>query len=201
MSDKKIYKTLKSTSEGEYKEKGSKFIAYAFPLLSIEQFQEELLMMKELHDDASNFCYAYRIGLKGETYRAYDDNEPSGSAGMPIYNQLRSFEVTNVGVIVARYYGGSKLGIPGLIQAFKESTTEALENNEIVEEEVQIQFELKFSYAQMNDVMVLIKRNKAKVLQQDFDNDCVLRASISESLFVPIKNIIDNMMGVEVEVI
>lgn len=196
MADRKVYKTLKGNSEGEFKEKGSKFIAHAFPVQSVEAFQEELALMKELHD-ASNFCYAYRIGLNGETHRAYDDNEPSGSAGMPIYNQLRSFEITNVGVIVARYYGGSKLGIPGLIQAFKESTTEAIENNEIIEEEVQVIFELKFSYPQMNDVMVLIKRKQAKVLQQDFDNECIMRASLPESVFEEVKGVVDNMMGVD----
>lgn len=197
MADRKVYKTLKASSEGEFKEKGSKFIAHAFPIQSIESFQEELAMMKELHD-ASNFCYAYRIGLNGETHRAYDDNEPSGSAGMPIYNQLRSFEITNVGVIVARYYGGSKLGIPGLIQAFKESTTEAIENNEIVEEEVQTVFELAFSYPQMNDVMVLMKRNNAVIIHQDFDNNCNLKARLPESVFEEIKGVVDNMMGVEV---
>ena len=198
MADRKVYKTLASSSEGEYKEKGSKFLSYAFPVQSVEDFQAQLKMMKELHD-ASNFCYAYRIGLNGETYRAYDDNEPSGSAGMPIYNQLRSFEITNVGVIVARYYGGSKLGIPGLIHAFKESTNDALDQNEIIEEEVQVVFELQFTYAQMNDVMILIKRNKAKVIQQNFDNDCLLKASLPESIYSDIVGIIENMQGVQLK--
>lgn len=166
------YKTLSSYSEATIKEKGSRFIACAKAIRSLEEFKYFLEEIKNKYPAAVHYCYAYRIGIKNLLFRANDDGEPSGSAGKPIYNQLLAKELDNVAVIVVRYFGGTLLGVPGLIHAYKTSTEETIKNNTIVIEEISNRVELRFDYLKMNDVMKLIKRYNIDIINQNSEMDC-----------------------------
>lgn len=173
-----VYRTIASASEGIYKEKGSKFIAIAVPCRSEEEAKTHLESWRKEHYQSRHVCYAYRFGAKGEVYRANDDGEPANSAGQPILGQLLSFDVTNVLIGVVRYFGGTKLGVGGLITAYKTATKEALEAAEIVEREVLLQLQLDFPYAVLPQVMSIIKQVQAQIDSQQFDLDCRLLVSI-----------------------
>ena len=152
------YYTIEKPSVAEFKERGSKFIAYAFPIADVSEFKLRLAEIKKEHPKATHHCFAYRLGLDGNTYRVSDDGEPSGSAGKPILGQIDSKQVTNVLVIVARYFGGTQLGIPGLITAYKTTTAFALQTTAIVQKPVLHHFQLQFDYTQMNEVMMVVKQ-------------------------------------------
>jgi len=154
------YKTIKSPVKGLYKDKGSKFIAIAFPVLSEEEFKKQLNSIRSEYHDARHHCYAFRIGTIEVLERYNDDGEPSGTAGKPILGQLHSFDITNVGIVVVRYFGGVKLGVGGLINAYKQATCDALGHAEIVEKEVMDYYKLFFDYSQMGDILSLLKKNK-----------------------------------------
>ncbi|MCT4638671.1 MAG: YigZ family protein [Bacteroidales bacterium] len=175
------YKTLDSNSEGLYKEKGSKFIAYAYPVTSEEQIKEIVAGLKKEYYDARHHCFAFRLGSDGKRYRANDDGEPSGSAGKPIYGQLLSYELTNVLVVVIRYFGGTKLGVPGLIRAYREATVDAIESNTIIEKTVDVIFNIEFDYLVMNDVMKIIKDLNPNIESQSYEMLCTMRLSIRMS--------------------
>ncbi len=175
------YKTLDSNSEGLYKEKGSKFIAYAYPVTSEEQIKEIVAGLKKEYYDARHHCFAFRLGADGKRYRANDDGEPSGSAGKPIYGQLLSYELTNVLVVVIRYFGGTKLGVPGLIRAYREATVDAIESNTIIEKTVDVIFNIEFDYLVMNDVMKIIKDLNPNIESQSYEMLCTMRLSIRMS--------------------
>ena len=151
------YKTIKSDSQGIFKDRGSKFIAYARPVYSQEAFKDWLQSIKKEHFKARHHCPAFRIGLEQIEERSSDDGEPNGSAGLPILNQLKSQELLNVGVVVVRYFGGTKLGVSGLIQAYKEAAIDALKNADIIEKEIRSYYQIEFDYALMTEVMALIK--------------------------------------------
>lgn len=178
MSEKFTYKTLQSLSKGEYSEKGSKFIGLAINVSSEENVKQLLSEWKEEHSGASHLCYAYKLGVKGEKYRANDDGEPNNSAGAPILGQLNSFELTNTLVGVVRYYGGTKLGVGGLIGAYRKGAKEAILNGKIVVKKVKKQINLSFSYEDMPFVMNILKRNNLKPEYQLFELDCSLGVSI-----------------------
>lgn len=182
------YKTLATESVGEYKDKGSKFIAYATPLSeksdseSIEtDFVHFLEKVKKEHPKARHHCYAWRVGLDGNRYRSNDDGEPSGTAGRPILGQIDSLGLTNVGIVVVRYFGGTLLGTSGLIAAYRESAAEALKNAEIIEKIVEDIFEIRFEYDKMPDVMNAVKRLNINILKQEFDEKGMLTVSIRKS--------------------
>lgn len=168
------YKTLKAQSEGIYKEKGSKFIGIAVPCSTEIQAKEFLEKWRKEHFQARHLCYAYRFGANMEIYRANDDGEPSNSAGPPILGQIQSFELTNVLIGVVRYYGGVKLGVGGLINAYRTAAREALEQGEIITSIVKDIFELSFSYEEMPFIMSVIKESDIAILQQNFEGDCTL---------------------------
>ena len=178
---KDIFKTISTPTIGEYKEKGSKFIAYAFPASTALGWQVRLEEVKKLHPKARHHCYAYRLGVNDDNYRANDDGEPSGTAGKPILGQLRSFEVTNVFVVVVRYFGGTLLGASGLIHAYKTAAMIALQQATIVEKTVSDVYRLTFEYAIMSEVMNAIKRLKLPIVQQDFGNIGVVDVAIRQS--------------------
>lgn len=180
------FKTLNSISEGIYKEKGSKFIAIARHVESIDEVNSFLEEVKKKYHDARHHCYAYRLGFGGELYRANDDGEPSGSAGLPILGQLKSAEVTNSMVIVVRYFGGTKLGVSGLIRAYKTASRDAITNNEILEKTVMGYIQLVFDYSFMNEVMRFIKNHELDIIEQSFEMTCEMKISIPVS---KIKNI------------
>jgi len=175
------YKTIIKSSEGLYKEKGSKFIALAFHAGSEEDCKKILLDVKKEYYDARHHCYAYRINPEDEKFRSNDDGEPSGSAGKPILNQLYSFDLFNVMVIVVRYFGGTKLGVSGLVNAYKSSAREALASANILTKHLTREFELVFEYPLMNDIMRVIKEENLKILVQDYTSLCVIKISITKS--------------------
>jgi uncharacterized YigZ family protein len=167
------YKTIEQASqEILFKEKNSKFYGYAFPVISEEEVKAHLELLKKEHFSARHWCYAYQIGTEKIHYRANDDGEPNNSAGMPIYGQIQSFDVTNILVVVVRYFGGVKLGVGGLISAYKTAAQIALENVEIVEKTIDKQFMLTFGYAHMNKVMRIIKEKNLTIVAQKMELDC-----------------------------
>ena len=169
------FKTIKAPSEGIYKEKGSKFIAFAIPTATETQFKEAQARIKKDYHDARHHCYAFSIGSEGKLYRYSDDGEPNNSAGKPIYGQLLSFGVTNVTIIVIRYFGGIKLGVGGLITAYKEATKDALNNATIIQQEVTEFLSISFKYETMNSVMGLVKTFDLEIVEQQFALDCIIR--------------------------
>jgi uncharacterized YigZ family protein len=178
---KDTYLTLAHESESIYKEKGSKFIAYAAPLSIEADFSVFLDKIKKEHPKARHHCYAWRMGMDKNVYRANDDGEPSGTVGRPILGQIDSFGLTNVGIVVVRYFGGTLLGTSGLIQAYKESSADALKQGEVVEKTIQDIIEVRFGYDKMSDVMNAVKKLEITVLNQVFEENGLLTLSIRQS--------------------
>lgn len=178
-SENDIYKTLDFPSEEVlFKEKNSKFFGYAFPVSDENEIKEIIESLRKEHFSARHWCYAYQIGTEKIQYRANDDGEPNNSAGMPIYGQIQSFEVTNVLVVVVRYFGGIKLGVGGLISAYKTAAQMALENATIVEKTIDKQFKISFGYAHLNKVMRIIKEKKLQIIAQKMEMDCEIVIAI-----------------------
>lgn len=177
-----IYKTIESPAEGFFKDRGSKFFTYAYPVRTEEEIKEHLVFLRELHPKAVHHCYAWRLGLDRNRFRANDDGEPSGSAGRPILNTLYSADVTNILVVVVRYFGGTLLGVPGLINAYKVSTEDALQNATIVEKNVTDYYSLLYPYEKMNAVMRIIKEMDLVTYDQKFDMDCQLKVEVRQSV-------------------
>jgi len=175
------YKTIKDVSEGLYKEKGSKFLAFAHPVQSVAEVKPILESYRKTYHDARHVCYAYVVGPEGEEFRANDDGEPSGTAGRPIHGQILSFGLTNVLVVVIRYFGGILLGTGGLVVAYKAASAEALLTAEIVEMTVDQDFIFRFEFPFMNDVMKLVKTFDAHILYQDYDMDCGMTLRIRKN--------------------
>ena len=176
-----LYKTIAAPIEVAMRERSSKFLSYIYPVQSEEQIREALEALRKRYFDATHHCYAWRLGPKGEHYRANDDGEPSGTAGKPILGQLLSHELTDCLVVVVRYFGGTKLGVPGLIAAYKESAQQAIEAAEIIEKTVDRAITVHCPYLTMNDVMRIIKEEQPKVVGQEFDNLCTMHLTIRES--------------------
>ncbi|WP_439479614.1 IMPACT family protein [Chryseobacterium aquaticum] len=173
------YKTIENSVENILlKEKGSKFIGFAFPVNNENELKNALEKIRSEHPKATHHCYAFRMGINGENYRANDDGEPSGSAGLPIYNQLLANEITNVLVISVRYYGGTKLGVSGLVKAYKESAKITLEEANIIIKELEAEIEIQFNFNQQNLIFTLLSKFDAKVLNFDADENCILTASL-----------------------
>jgi uncharacterized YigZ family protein len=169
------YLTIKNISEGTYKEKGSKFIAFAIPVRNIDEIKDILAQYKKDYYDARHVCFAYRLGAEKLDFRYNDDGEPSGTAGKPIYGQILSNDLTDILIIVVRYFGGVKLGTSGLITAYKDSAANAIANNEIIEKTVDVVFSIEFEYPLLNSVMRIIKDEDILILEQTFDNDCFMK--------------------------
>ncbi|QPH40283.1 IMPACT family protein [Pedobacter endophyticus] len=175
------YKTIQSPSEGIFRDRGSKFIAYAYPIRSEDQVKPILTHLKAEHAKARHWCYAYRLTPDRSVFRINDDGEPSGTAGRPILNCLLSADITNVLVVVVRYFGGTLLGVPGLINAYKNASLEALASANVITKTINDVYEITFNYLQMNHVMKLVKDENLDVLKQQFDVDCLLRIEIRKA--------------------
>jgi uncharacterized YigZ family protein len=173
------FKTLQSNAEGIYKEKGSRFHAFAFPVESAVEIKEKIDALKKEYFDARHHCYAWMLGPDKKEFRAFDDGEPNHSAGDPILGQIRSKNLTNVLVVVVRYFGGVKLGVGGLITAYKSAAENALDNAVIIEREVIELIRILFDYTATPDVMRLVKEFDLKIRQQDFDERCLLEAELA----------------------
>jgi len=175
------YKTISRTSEGYYKEKGSKFFAFAYPVSSEEEIKEIQQKLRKDYYDARHHVFAWRLGADKKRYRASDDGEPSNSSGPPILGQIQSFDLTNILIVVIRYFGGTKLGVSGLINAYRTAAKEAIANNNIEEKTVMSYYRIEFSYNEMNSVMKLIKDNNINQTNQKFDLNCSMEISIKVS--------------------
>ncbi len=166
------YTTISAPATAEFRDRGSKFLAYAYPLNSVEEVKSLIAALKKEHPKAVHHCYAYRVGIDGTVYRANDDGEPSGSAGRPILGQIDSAGLTNVLVVVVRYFGGTLLGVPGLINAYKTVTTEALATIAPIEKNVEFHLKLNFDYTIMNEVMMVLKQFEATIIKQEMTLFC-----------------------------
>ncbi len=178
---KDSYLTVEGNAEAIFKEKSSKFLCYAFHVESEEEIAAHLERLRKQYYDATHHCYAWRLGPFGERFRANDDGEPSSTAGKPILGQMLSREVTNCLIVVVRYFGGTKLGVPGLIAAYKESAAAALDASKVVERTVDTRIRVEFSYVVMNDVMRIIKEEQPVVESQTFDNLCSIMLAVRNS--------------------
>lgn len=175
------YKTIATAVECASRERSSKFLSYIYPVQTEEQIREALEALRKRYFDATHHCYAWRLGPHGEAFRANDDGEPSGTAGKPILGQLLSHELTDCLIVVVRYFGGTKLGVPGLIAAYKDSARQVIEEAEIIEKTVDRLFTIHFPYLAMNDVMRIIKEEQPRIRGQEFDNLCTMHLTIRES--------------------
>jgi len=180
---KDTYKCIsKASEEVLFKDKNSKFFGYAFPITSEEEAKVHIEDLKKKHHQARHWCYAWQIGKENHQFRANDDGEPSNTAGMPIYGQIQSFDVTNILIVVVRYYGGIKLGVGGLINAYKTTAQMALENSKIVKRTIDEVFVLKFDYPEMNLVMRVIKEHNLNIIEQKLELDCEIHISVRKKL-------------------
>ena len=161
------YNTIEKSSLAEFKDRGSHFLAYAFPVQTTDDFKKRLKELKEEHPKAAHHCFAYRIGIDGNNFRSSDDGEPSGSAGKPILGQIDSKQLTNTAIVVVRYFGGTLLGVPGLINAYKTSASLCLQLTPIVQKPVLINYELEFDYTLMNDVMLILKKYNCSIITNE----------------------------------
>jgi len=176
------FQTIATTTEGLYKSKGSKFISFALPVKTVEEIKEVISGFRKKFHDARHICYAYVLGSEGTEFRANDDGEPSGTAGRPILGQIHSKGITDVLVVVVRYFGGVLLGTGGLVSAYKEAASIALKDAVVVVKNVEIQCEIHFQYQMMNEVMKLVKDSETVIDTQYFENECVLKC------LVPVRN-------------
>jgi len=165
--DPHFYSTIEIPAIAEFKERGSKFLAYSYPVDSVDTCKKIIAGLKKEHPKAVHFCVAYRIGVEGNIFRASDDGEPAGSAGRPILGQIDSKQLTNIMVVVVRYFGGTLLGVPGLINAYKTATTLALQLAPIMQKPIELNYELNFDYHQMNEVMMIVKQYNCSVTEQE----------------------------------
>ncbi len=199
IEDKDLYKTIESPSEGLYKEKGSKFLAYAYPVYTEEEIKAHVKKLKDEYYDARHHCFAWHLGMDGMRYRENDDGEPSGTAGKPIHGQILSNELTNVLVVVVRYFGGTKLGVHGLIRAYKEATIDALSNASIVEKTVNDFYSVRFDYLVMNDVMRIVKEENIELTKQEFNLNCYVEFSIRQSIVDKIISRFEKVESAQIE--
>jgi uncharacterized YigZ family protein len=196
---KDTYKTVEGTAEGLYKEKGSKFIARIYHVESEEEAKAILGKLKKEFYDARHHCFAWRIDPRNERTRSNDDGEPSGTAGKPILNQILSFELYDVFIVVIRYFGGAKLGVSGLINAYKSASRDAIENATIIEKEIRDLYRIEFDYVMMNSVMRIVKEENLVVKKQDFDNVCRMDVEIKLSTVQKSTNRLKGLKGVKLE--
>lgn len=172
------YITIEKESVAEFKDRGSRFIAFAFPVTTVDDFKSRLQQIKEAHPKAVHHCFAYRLGTDGNNFRVNDDGEPSGTAGRPILGQIDSRGLTNITLIVVRYFGGVLLGVGGLIHAYKSAASAALSNNTHVTKAIEINYRLRFNYDLMNEIMRLVKKFNCTILRQDLQLSCIMELGI-----------------------
>ncbi len=196
MSD--FFKTVKGISQGLYKEKMSKFISFAEPVKSADEAKAVIKKYQNQYHDARHVCWAYMIGTERNEYLSSDNGEPSGTAGKPILGQINSFELTNIVIVVVRYFGGIKLGTSGLIVAYREAAAEAIKAGEILECHEQTTLTFTFAYLGMNDVMKVIKSEDLRILSQDFDNCCTMTVQLDADKAEPLKKRLTDLGGVSI---
>jgi uncharacterized YigZ family protein len=189
-----VYKTISKPAEGIFKDKGSKFLGFAYPFTQEQDLKNIITNLKNEHSKARHFCFAYRLTADRSIFRINDDGEPSGTAGRPILNTLLSKDLTNILVVIVRYFGGTLLGVPGLINAYKKATEDTIEQAIIIEKTIQDIYQLSFDYLQMNEVMKLVKDDNLEVIDQNFDLNCKMKIAINQS---ELNKIIDKLEKIE----
>ncbi|OLY94898.1 IMPACT family protein [Cnuella takakiae] len=192
------YQTIEKPSMAEFKDRGSRFIAYAYPIQSVEEFKKRIKELKEEHPKAVHHCFAYRLGTDGNNFRSGDDGEPSGSAGKPILNTIDSKGLTNTAVIVVRYFGGTLLGVPGLINAYKTATSFAIQLTPIIQKPIVQDYTLEFAYDLMNEVMIVVKKFNCIVLHNEMQLFCNLKIGVPKAEEPYFLQRIGDLHGVEV---
>lgn len=199
MPDRKqqYFQTIQSPTIAEFKDRGSRFLAYAYPIQTVEAFKEKLQALKAEHPKAVHHCFAYRLGIDGNSFRASDDGEPSGSAGRPILGQIDSKELTDVLIVVVRYFGGTLLGVPGLINAYRTSASLALQLTPILRKKVMAQVTITFDYTQMNEVMRRLKSYEAEIISQDMQLFCTIVCKLPNGIITEAESIFRELQGVE----
>ena len=181
MKEPGFYTTIERPSNAEFKDRGSKFIGFAFPIETADDFKKELQGLKKEHPKAVHHCFAYRIGTDRNNFRSSDDGEPSGSAGKPILGQIDSKGITNVAIIVVRYWGGTMLGVPGLINAYKMAAALALQVTPVVERQIEVNYSIEFDYTMMNEVMMVMKQFNCNILSNEMQLFCNMKAGIPKN--------------------
>lgn len=176
--EQQFYNTIETTASTEYKDRGSTFIAFAFPIMTAEDFKKRMNELKKEHSKATHHCFAYRIGTDGNTFRVSDAGEPPGTAGKPILGQIDSRQLTNILVVVVRYFGGTLLGVPGLINAYKSAAALVLQVTPILKKTVDVLYQLQFDYTQMNEVMMIAKQCNCTVMEKEMQLFCILKIAI-----------------------
>lgn len=199
MNDQDFYTTIEKPSSAEFKDRGSKFIAFAFPVESADDFKKQLQILKKEHPKAVHHCFAYRIGTDGNNFRSSDDGEPSGTAGKPILGQVDSKGITNVAVIVVRYWGGTMLGVPGLINAYKTSAALALQVTPVVEKQIEVNYSIEFDYTQMNDVMMVMKQFNCTIHANEMKLFCNIKAGIPKNRLDGVLNRLEDLQHVTIK--
>lgn len=198
MSDTGIYQTIAQPSLAEFKDRGSRFLAYAYPIKSIEEFKEKLQALKKEHPKAVHHCFAYRIGTDNNVFRVSDDGEPAGTAGKPILGQIDSKGLTNVLIVVVRYFGGTLLGMSGLINAYKSAAAMALQLVPTVQKPIMVKWHISFDYTQMNEVMRWVKALNCEVVEQELQLFCKLVVDVPKSRAEELKTMLGDLKGVEI---
>lgn len=193
------YLTIAEPGEGIFRDRGSKFMAFAYPIRSEQEFKPIITRLKSEHPKANHHCWAFRLSPDRSVFRLNDDGEPSGTAGRPILNTLLSKNLTNIGVVVVRYFGGTLLGVPGLINAYKTAAEEALKSVRVIEKTVNDIYMISFNYLQMNDVMRLIKNENLSVSHQQFDTSCEMQLEVRKSQVERVMSELNHISGVKVK--
>lgn len=197
MTDQEFYYTIEKAGSAEFKDRGSKFIAIAQPIASVEEFKEALNAIKKLHPKATHHCFAYRLGLDGNSFRVSDDGEPSGTAGRPILGQIDSKGLTGVLVVVVRYFGGTLLGVPGLINAYKSAAALALQITPLVQKQVEKEFEVQFDYTMIGEIMALAKQYNCRVVRQEMQLFCNMTIAIPKNRVTEVSYKLQELKNVE----
>ena len=195
------YLTISKPSEGLFKDRGSKFLAFAYPVSSEIEIKEIQEKLRSNYHDARHHCYAYMLGKDKNTFRANDDGEPSSTAGKPILGQIRSFDLTNILIVVIRYFGGTKLGVSGLINAYKTAAEEALRNAKIIKKTLHDIYELRFEYPVMNDIMRIMKEEKIEHIDQNFELSCSITLSLRKADIDKVLSKFDRIKDLKIEFI
>ena len=200
MEDKDFYFTIEQPAVAEFKDRGSKFIAYAYPVESAADFKTAVQKLRAVNPKAAHHCFAYRIGTDGNNFRSGDDGEPSGTAGKPILGQIDSKQVTNVAVIVVRYFGGTLLGVPGLINAYKTVTSLVLQVTPVIQKQVEVNYTIEFDYTKMNEVMMVLKQFNCTIISQEMQLFCNITAGIPKNRLAEVLYRLKELQNVKTEI-
>lgn len=199
MEDKMFYFTIGKEAVAEFKDRGSKFLAYAYPIETADEFKKLLQLSKKEHPKAAHHCFAYRLGTDEYNFRSSDAGEPSGTAGKPILGQIDSKKLTNVLIIVVRYFGGTLLGVPGLINAYKTAASLALQITPVIQKQVEIRYTIEFDYTRMNEVMMVMKQFNCTVFSQEMQLFCIIHAGIPQNRLTEILYRLGELQNVKLE--